>query len=234
MKNLNWLLAAGCFLPLLGGEPGKTEIMNQGFEQKESFEKLSPNGYTLSRKAPGGQWGFFKADKVMTVTEAQAASGSRSLAYTAQKKTPYYGVGIFPSPVKGSLELELWVYRERGFNGGIGLVSRKNGKAERLASVGTFDKSHQFAFLDSDGKWKRSGILCPAEEWVKLVLFYDRVRNGCSYSVILNDKREEIGWCQFKEPVGEILFFELRPNGAEPGSSLYLDDVKAYEIPVKN
>lgn len=233
MKKILLLFIVAYIANINGAESGKTEIMNQGFEQKELFEQLSPNGYTSFPKEPGGQWGFFKNDKVVVITEEQAASGSRSLKYTAQKKTPYYGMGIFPVPVAGGLELELWINREAGFNYVIGLVSRKDGKSSRFANVGTFDKNHQFAFLDTDGKWKRSGIKCPAEEWVRLLIHYKRAENTCSYYVFLDDRKEEIGTCKYKEPVGDIVFFELRPNNAEPGSSIYLDNVRAFETEMK-
>lgn len=233
MKKKWLFLAVAGILNINAGESGKLEIMNQGFEQKEMFEQISRNGYTLARQAPGCQWAFFKDDKVITITEEQAATGKYSLKYVAQKKTPYYGVGLFQNPVKGGLEVELWINRDADFNYIIGLVSRKDGKSSRVASVGTFDNSHQFTFMDSNGKWKRSGIKCPAAEWVRLLISYNRAGNTCSYYVFLDDNKEEIGTCKFQEPVGDIICIELRPNAAAPGSSVYLDNVKAFETEMK-
>ncbi len=53
---------------------------------------------------------------------------------------------------------------------------------ETLANVGTFDKTRQFAFLASDGPMETfRNPLSGGRLGLKLVLCYDRVRNGCSY-----------------------------------------------------
>ncbi len=44
---------------------------------------------------------------------------------------------------------------------------------------------------------------------------------------------EEIGWCQFKEPVGESSLFRTASEWSGTEAPSIMDDVKAYEIPSK-
>ncbi len=61
MRNLNWFWRRR-FLPLLGGEPGKIEIMSQDSNRRNPSKNFLRHGYTLS-EPPGGQWGFFKGTR---------------------------------------------------------------------------------------------------------------------------------------------------------------------------
>ncbi|MDR0932962.1 MAG: hypothetical protein LBM70_08100 [Victivallales bacterium] len=209
-------------------ETNKTPIIRQDFENADFFAAVSSVGYTR-RDPQVGQWGLFKDDKIVSISEEQAASGKYSLKYTAAEKSPYFAVGVFPEPINGHLELEFWVNRQEGFNFIVGLVTRKEGKNNRLLSCGTFDKNHQFAYLGNDLKWQRSGIKCPADEWVKLKFTLNHKENVCSYYVFLDDSLEKIGEVKFADSLGEVMFFELRPNASSPGSAVYLDDFTAFK-----
>lgn len=232
-KNMITLFASAAVCAVGNtAEPAAREIVNQDFESKEVFSAISPSGYTLSKGSPDGQWGRFHKDGLVCITEEQAASGSRSLQYTAPDgKVPYYAYCNFPAPLTGSFEMEMYVNHEEGARFIVGLVSRtSDNRNSRIINVGIFDNNYNWAFNDADGKWKRSGIKCPANEWFKLIIKYDRPGNTCDFSVIVDDEEEKIG--TFKLP-GEIVscnFLEFRQNASQPGSKIFLDCVKIIEV----
>ena len=220
------ICAAVASSALFAEEAVENVFISQDFENPAFFEKVSPSGYT-ARNAQTGQWGLFKAEKVVSITNEQAASGEYCLKYIAKKPTPYFAFVVLPTPLSDSFEFEFYMNTPQKARFTVGLVTETNGKKERNLSFGSFDNNNNLAYLDfKAGKWKRSGIKFPFDEWVLCKMKYDKAAKNISYYVVLNDKEEKVGEINLDAPIEKVVFVEFRHNISPDGSVLYVDDVK--------
>ncbi len=201
-------------------------LMLQDFEDQAYFSQVSANGYTKS-SAMTGQWSVFKPEKIVSISDEQAASGDYSLKYKSVKPNPYFATCIIRQELTGSFDFECYMNREAAARYIIGFVTEKNGVKERKYSVGTFDNNANLAYLDvAANKWKRSGIKVAADEWMQFVISYDDTAKTVSYYVYIDDVKEKIGEVSVGDSLGKLLYVEFRHNVSTPDSVFYIDDVK--------
>lgn len=211
---------------LFAEETAQNIFVSQDFENTAFFQKASANGYT-ARDAKAGQWAFFKPEKIVSISNEQAASGEYSLKYVSKRPNPYFPTLIFNTPLSGSFEFECYVNTPAKTKFVIGLVTEENGKKLRNFSFGSFDNTNNLAYLDfTIGKWKRSGIKFPVDEWVLCKMKYDNAAKKIAYFVNLNDKEEKIGEITLNTPIDKVLFIEFRHNMTPADNVLYVDDVR--------
>lgn len=226
MKHLSALLLTAISLPLFG-----ETLMKQDFENSAFFEKRTANGYT-DRDPIRGQWIGVNMVEQFKITDEQAAGGKQSLKFTYTGQEKFYPTGLLLEPYGGSVEAEVWCYREPEFRFAVAVAGPVGDKARAdLGAVGVFDpKVNQFTYMNYEtGKWVRTGLKCPAEEWVKITIRIDQKQKQVRYFATVNDQVEALGTTALPENA-KARFIEFRRIPSTVGASGYFDDVTISKL----
>lgn len=234
MKKVVLLLGLFLIVMVAFSQEAKTIVFQQGFENVEYFNKLSPSGYTSSQDPENGYWGVFKEDKAVCLSNDQAAMGSYSLKVSRMATSQTNALCMF-SPalaLSGVNTIEVWTYRssKSEFSMYFSGLDKNNesGKRVDVAMLNTGERGKFFVRNNSDNQALRTFVPMPADIWVLMSVEFNHNTNKITCSYESDGKKTIIGELDF---IGKSIEIDRIMFGAAPspaGSATYFDDIKIY------
>lgn len=227
MKKVS-LLSMIIFISLVAFSQGnKKVVFEQGFEDVQFFNSVSPSGLTVKDPA-NVVWGIFKENKTVSISDEQAATGNQSLKVIRREQVQTNAVAMFGTPLspKGVNAVETWVYRPSESEFSIVLSGLdQTGNKIKVAYLNTAEKG-KFFIRNATATLVRTYMPCPSDSWMLLSVELNFDAKKILFSYQMDGKKVTVGELELVGEEVKLTGIEFGATPCPPGSAIYFDNVK--------